>query len=155
MDEGMGQRAKAARQKKGWSQKRLAQESGELEKTIQRLESGKSIRDAALTRISELLDEDPIWILRGFRPRAADTSTAQAEPLGHADDIEIAIRRAGLTEKGAASFRLERRLGGSAYPLEVLIAIAKERRSEELGRSVGQTPIEQVDDEPDAPRFRG
>jgi transcriptional regulator with XRE-family HTH domain len=61
----LGQRMRARRQQKGWTQEQLARQAGTNQAVIQKIENGKSLRPRKINEIAEVLGVNPAWLMFG------------------------------------------------------------------------------------------
>ena len=63
--ETLGQRLRALRRRKGWTQEKLAVQAGTNQAVIQKIENGKSLRPRKIDEIAAVLDVNPAWLMFG------------------------------------------------------------------------------------------
>lgn len=61
----LGERMRARRLEKGWTQEQLARRAGTNQAVIQKIENGKSLRPRKIDKIAEELGVSPSWLMFG------------------------------------------------------------------------------------------
>ena len=106
----LGERMRARRLEKGWTQEQLARRAGTNQAVIQKIENGKSLRPRKIDKIAEELGVSPSWLMFG------EDGDVGLEP----DAVRIAEQWSQLPEPHRSRIRDEIRIlvgvsGGSTH----------------------------------------
>ena len=96
----LGERMRARRLEKGWTQEQLARRAGTNQAVIQKIENGKSLRPRKIDKIAEELGVSPSWLMFG------DDGDIGLEP----DAVHIAEQWSRLPEPHRSRIRDEIRI---------------------------------------------